>query len=122
VPTTPERTPDPTSSPGGQPNPVEVFWRLGSPACRDLRVVLLDHAVESTWRNVATDPGAREFVEAHGTQVPLVRVGTRVLCNPSWADLAPLIGRDTREKARPPAPRRYGSAGACSPPQSLRFG
>jgi len=97
---------------------VEVFWRPRSPACLDLRGLLLDHAVASIWRNVGTDADAWALVTATivgSESLPLVRVGSVTLLQPSWAELAPLIGRDPRERPRPPTPLPYASAGACGP-------
>lgn len=104
---------------------VEVFWRPGCPQCSALRGVLLDHAVETTWRNIWTDREAREIVRAanNGSEVvPTVRVGESMLANPGWRELAPLIDRDPSERPRPTPPHTYASASSCQPPSpSVQF-
>lgn len=105
------------ADPRGQ-QPIEVFWRVGCTASRDLRGMLSDHEVGAAWRNVGNDRGALDFVRRHGDAsggTPLVRVGAMVLTDPSWRELAPLIGRDPDEPVRPPEPRPYASAGSCTP-------
>lgn len=102
---------------------VEVYWRPGCPYCVTLRGVLLGHHVDAHWRNIWQDPDAREVVRAanNGNEtVPTVRVGDRTLTNPSWRQLAPLLGRDPREPSRPPSPTPYASPGACTPPSRQR--
>jgi glutaredoxin len=101
---------------------VEVFWRPGCPYCLRLRGELLDHGVEAEWHNIWVDAHARELVRAanNGNEtVPTVRIGDRTLTNPSWRQLAPVLGRDPREPSRPPSPPPYASPGACvSPPRA----
>jgi glutaredoxin len=90
-----------------EPPRVEVFWQPGCPYCRALRSVLLDHAVDATWRNIWADEEARALVREvnHGNEtVPTVRVGMTTLTNPSWRQLAPVLERTTgRELGEPPA-------------------
>lgn len=102
---------------------VEVYWRPGCPYCLMLRGVLLGHHVDARWHNIWQDSDAREVVRAanNGNEtVPTVRVGDRMLTNPSWRQLAPLLGRDPREPTRPPSPTPYASPGACTPTSQQR--
>jgi len=99
---------------------IEVVWRLASPSCRRLRGVLLDHGIVARWRNAAIDRRAMDLVEEHGGVVPLVLVGDEKLVDPSWAELAPRIGRDPVERPRLPPRRTYASPGACTPAASPR--
>lgn len=97
---------------------VEVFWRPGCPYCTRLRGVLLVHGVEATWRNIWEDSQAGQIVRAanNGNEtVPTVRVDGTTLTNPSWRQLASVLGRDARAEPRPPRRRPYASPGACSP-------
>lgn len=74
---------------------IEVFWRPGCPFCARLRVLLLIHRVKATWRNIWQDDQARVFVQAANggyETVPTVRIGHDVLTNPTWPELAPLVG------------------------------
>ena len=92
--------------PAGVGTAVEVFWRPGCPYCRGLRSVLLGHGVDATWRNIWTDAEARALVrEANrgDETVPTVRVGTTLLTNPSWRQLAPGLA------GPPAAPREPGA-------------
>lgn len=81
----------------------------------------MDHAVDATWRNVAVDRSALALAEENGGKLPQILVADRVLINPTWAELAPLVGRDPREQPRPLEPRPYASAGACSPAPAPGF-
>lgn len=115
--TTDEHERGPVGSPGAAPT-IEVFWRPGCPFCQLLRGELQDRDIEAQWRNIWMDGEAREIVRAanHGNEtVPTVRIGDRTLTNPKWRDLAPLVGRDPREKRGTFDPGPYASAGACSP-------
>lgn len=65
---------------------LEVFWRPGCPFCLMLRVGLLVRGIRPRWRNTWQDPTAAEFVRTHNQgneTVPTVRIGDRVLTNPS---------------------------------------
>lgn len=75
--------------------PLEVFWRPGCPYCSRLRRELSRRQVSATWRNIWEDPAARELVRAANAgneTVPTARIGTQTLTNPSWQQLAPLMG------------------------------
>ncbi len=70
---------------------VEVYWRPGCPYCRRLRGDLRRRGIEARWRNIWTDAAARELVREanHGDEtVPTVRLGKRVMTNPSGAEVA----------------------------------
>jgi glutaredoxin len=70
---------------------LEVYWRPGCPYCQRLRHDLRRRGIEADWRNTWTDSAARQFVRQanHGDEtVPTVRVGQRVLTNPSGAQVA----------------------------------
>lgn len=99
---------------------VEVFWRPGCAYCHDLRGLLLDYEVEATWRNIWSDPDARALVRAanQGNEtVPTVRVGGVMLTNPTWRQVAKVLGRDHREPRAPLAPHIFASAGSCIIPK-----
>jgi uncharacterized protein (DUF427 family)/glutaredoxin len=86
---------------------VEVLWRPGCPYCSSLRAELAAREVQARWRNIWTDREARELVRAANSgseTVPTVLVGGQALTNPTWRDLAPLLGRDSTEPV--PARRR----------------
>lgn len=103
---------------------VEVLWRPGCPYCTRLRGVLLAHGVEATWSNIWEDSQASQVVRAanNGNEtVPTVRVDGTTLTNPSWRQLASVLGRDARTEPRPPRRRPYASPGACSPAPSDGF-
>lgn len=77
------------------PPTLEVFWRPGCPYCSVLRRQLERRQVPSTWRNIFDDPVAGDAVRAANSgneTVPTVRVGPQTLTNPSWRQLAPLLG------------------------------
>lgn len=97
---------------------MEVLWRPGCPFCRTLRSELRDRGIEATWRNIWSDAEARELVRAANggdATVPTVRVGEVWLTNPSWRDLAPLLGRNSQEPAQGPASAAYASPGGPGP-------
>lgn len=84
---------------GDQPVPprpvLEVLWRPGCPYCSALRRELDRRGVSAVWRNIWDDDTARSLVRAanNGNEtVPTVRVGDRILTNPRWAQLQPLLG------------------------------
>ncbi|MDP3966728.1 MAG: glutaredoxin domain-containing protein [Nocardioides sp.] len=105
---------------------VEVLWRPGCLYCRTLRSELRDRGVEATWRNIWSDAEARELVRAANggaETVPTVRVGETWLTNPTWRDLAPLLGRDWQEPVQPSAAAAsYASPGASGPDGGLSPG
>lgn len=74
-----------------------MFWRPGCKSCTRLRGVLLDLEVDAVWRNIRADREAREFVGAANDDetVPVVRIGNHLLTDPSWRQLARLLGRAT---------------------------
>lgn len=97
---------------------VEVFWRPGCPYCQGLRSVLLDQGVDATWRNIWTDAEARALVREanHGDEtVPTVRVGTTVLTNPSWRQLAPVLAGMAAAPGAAAAPGHPASGTAVPP-------
>lgn len=97
---------------------MEVLWRPGCPHCRRLRSELRDRGVDATWRNIWSDAEARELVRAANDgddTVPTVRVGETWLTNPTWRDLAPLLGRNPDEPAHGPAAPAYASPGGVGP-------
>jgi mycoredoxin len=66
---------------------IEVFWRPGCPFCMKLRATLALRNVKVRWINIWEDDEARQFVreENGGNEtVPTVRIGERVLTNPTW--------------------------------------
>lgn len=70
---------------------IEVFWRPGCPFCLKFRAQLKLHRVTVRMRNIWEDDEARAFVRAanDGNEtVPTVRVGDRVLTNPSWREFS----------------------------------
>lgn len=78
---------------------VEVLWRPGCPYCSALRRELDRRSVSASWRNIWQDNEARSLVRAanNGNEtVPTVRIGERTLTNPSWRQLAPLLGDQPR--------------------------
>ncbi len=73
---------------------VQVYWRPGCPYCRRLRRALTRRGIEAQWHNIWDDDTARSFVrQANGGDetVPTVRVGQRVLTNPTGAQVAALL-------------------------------
>jgi glutaredoxin len=83
---------------------VEVFWRPGCPYCSRLRRELTRRQVSATWRNIWEDPAAQSVVRsvnAGNETVPTVRVGSRTLTNPTWGQLAPLLGEGPWAQATP---------------------
>lgn len=85
---------------------LEVFWRPGCAYCIALRRTLRRYDVPATWRNIWSDDEARETVRAvnRGDEtVPTVRVGATTVTNPSWRELAPLLGRTGDQHDRRPA-------------------
>lgn len=85
---------DSACGPGSGPQ-VEIFWRPGCPYCSRLRRDLTRRQVPATWRNIWDDPAARDVVRSANSgneTVPTVRVGSQTLTNPSWRQLAPLLG------------------------------
>lgn len=95
---------------------VEVFWRPGCPYCAALRRTLRRRRIPATWRNIWTDDQARALVcAANGGNetVPTVRVGERTLTNPSWSELAPVLGHGL-PPGQPPAHGRRGPRRALS--------
>ncbi|MGH3494719.1 MAG: glutaredoxin family protein [Sciscionella sp.] len=72
-----------------------MLWRPGCPHCAKLRRELARRGVSTRWRNIWQDDAARSLVRAanNGNEtVPTVRIGDRTLTNPSWRQLAPLLG------------------------------
>jgi glutaredoxin len=73
---------------------LEVYWRPGCPYCQRLRHDLRRRGIEADWRNICTDSAARQLVRQanHGDEtvptVPTVRVGQRVMTNPTGAQVA----------------------------------
>lgn len=56
----------------------------------------------ATWRNIWDDPAARDvvrLVNSGSETVPTVRIGTHALTNPSWRELAPLLGAGPWQQA-----------------------
>lgn len=81
--------------PNDAPPILEVFWRPGCPYCSGLRRQLQCRQVPAIWRNIWEDPTARETVRAANAgneTVPTVRIGSQTLTNPSWRQLAQLLG------------------------------
>ncbi len=84
-----------TGEPEDGPPTLEVFWRPGCPYCSVLRRQLERRQVPATWRNIWDDPAARETVRTANSgneTVPTVQIGSQTLTNPSWRQLAPLLG------------------------------
>jgi len=93
------RNPDGAAGQFGESPPdgrtLEVFWRPGCPYCSRLRRELTHRQVPATWRNIWEDPDARDVVRslnAGNETVPTVRIGAVSVTNPSWSQLAPLLG------------------------------
>ncbi len=89
---------------------VEVFWRPGCPFCSRLRRELTRRNVEATWHNIWDDGQARALVRsanAGNETVPTVRIGTQILTNPSWRQLAPLLGAGPWRDETVPASRSH---------------
>jgi glutaredoxin-like protein len=107
-----ERQTDPTAGERSVPvTAVEVFWRPGCPYCASLRRDLDRRGVPAAWRDIWRDEQARAFVRAVNAgneTVPTVRVGSEVLTNPSWRQLAPLLGAGPGSSAASAPPRRRG--------------
>ncbi len=85
---------------------VDVFWRPGCSSCSMLRRDLARRGVPATWHNIYADNQARAVVRSvnRGNEtVPTVRVGSVTLTNPTWTQLAPLLGDGpwTQTRARP---------------------
>lgn len=81
--------------------------------------MMWEHQVEAMWRNVLTDSELPDVARAASTDdglVPIVRVGAATLANPTWLELAAVLGRSPDEPPRPVLRRPYASAGACGPP------
>lgn len=97
--------------------PLEVFWRPGCPYCSGLRRELARRQVPATWRNIWDDPAARDVVRSvnSGSEtVPTARIGTYTLTNPSWRQLAPLLGDGPWQQA-PSSTGRMKSVASWSP-------
>lgn len=93
------------------PVPVEVFWRPGCPYCRRLRRDMDRLGVPADWRNIREDDLARDVVRranAGDETVPTVRVGQRMLTNPSAELVASVAGRTTGTDRRRGLLRRWG--------------
>lgn len=83
---------------------VEVYWRPGCPYCRRLRRALTCRDIDAQWHNIWDDEAARSFVRQanRGDEtVPTVRVGQRVLTNPTGAQVAALLPARAGDAARP---------------------
>lgn len=90
---------------------IEVFWRPGCPYCASLRRGLARRGIDATWRNIWEDDQARAQVRAANggnETVPTVRVGTKVLSNPSSASVAQLAGHPRNEQAKAQTSRLPG--------------
>lgn len=90
---------------------IEVFWRPGCPYCASLRRGLAQRGIDATWRNIWEDEQARAQVRgANGGNetVPTVRVGTKVLSNPSSAHVAQLAGHSCNEQGKAETNRGFG--------------
>lgn len=88
-----------TIPPAPEPPSLEVYWRPGCVYCANLRRALKRHGAIAIWHNIWEDDGARMFVaDANGGNetVPTVRIGGRTLTNPSWSQLAALLGEEPR--------------------------
>lgn len=84
-----------SQEPTAQGPALEVFWRPGCPYCSRLRRELSRRHVPATWRNIWDDPAARDIVRwlnSGNETVPTARIGATDLTNPSWSQLAPLLG------------------------------
>ena len=95
---------------------LEVFWRPGCPYCAQLRQELDRRGVPGRWRNIWTDPKARAIVRAANAgneTVPTVRIGGRTMTNPTWADLAPLLGDKLRTTGPTPHHHRRHRSGVA---------
>lgn len=108
------RSADSSANESGGPTPggrtLEVFWRPRCPYCSRLRRELTRRQVPAAWRNIWEDPDARDVVRAQNAgneTVPTVRVGTEALTNPSWTQIASLLGPGPWNE--PPQPSNGGN-------------
>lgn len=83
---------------------VAVYWRPGCPYCRRLRRALTRRGIDAEYHNIWDDEAARSFVRQanRGDEtVPTVRVGRRVLTNPTGAQVAALLPAYVGAAAQP---------------------
>lgn len=92
---------------------VEVYWRPGCPYCRRLRRALTRRGIDAEYHNIWDDDAARSFVRQanRGDEtVPTVRVGQRVLINPTGAQVAALLPAYAGDPAQPGRRSRRATA------------
>ncbi len=92
---------------------VEVYWRPGCPYCRRLRRALTRRGIDAEYHNIWDDDAARSFVRQanRGDEtVPTVRVGQRVLINPTCAQVAALLPAYAGDPAQPGRRSRRATA------------
>ncbi len=92
---------------------VQVYWRPGCPYCRRLRRALTRRGIDAQWHNIWADDTARSFVrQANGGDetVPTVRVGARMMTNPTVEQVAALLPTCAGDAARPGQPARRATA------------
>jgi len=90
----------------GEPSAIEVavYWRPGCSYCRRLRRALTRRGINAEYHNIWDDEAARSFVRQanRGDEtVPTVRVGERVLINPTGAQVAALLPARAVDAAQP---------------------
>jgi mycoredoxin len=94
---------------------VQVYWRPGCPYYRRLRRAL--RGIDAQWHNIWADVSARSFVRQanRGDEtVPTVRVGQRVLTNPTGDQVAALLPTQADDDARTILPRPRGIRGGSA--------